>query len=120
MVSRSETDLLSIRTEFKRRYGISLYSFIKKEAPLPGLPSPPLAYLVHLPLVHRGAPRRLLAQRVAQVEFGVTEAAVPVHVVQALPGDLVFVQETLVGHQQVEVALVPSGKERRSKRGGGK
>ncbi|XP_058016220.1 annexin A9 isoform X2 [Ahaetulla prasina] len=29
MISRSETDLLSIRTEFKRRYGISLYSFIK-------------------------------------------------------------------------------------------
>ncbi|XP_026541775.1 annexin A9 [Notechis scutatus] len=33
MVSRSETDLLSIRIEFKRRYGISLYSFIKAETP---------------------------------------------------------------------------------------
>ncbi|XP_025030591.1 annexin A9 [Python bivittatus] len=31
MISRSETDLLSIRTEFKRRYGISLYSFIGEE-----------------------------------------------------------------------------------------
>ncbi|XP_070622348.1 annexin A9 [Erythrolamprus reginae] len=31
MISRSERDLLSIRAEFKRRYGISLYSFIKAE-----------------------------------------------------------------------------------------
>lgn len=29
MVSRSEMDLLSIRTEFKRHYGVSLYSFIE-------------------------------------------------------------------------------------------
>ncbi|XP_063172761.1 annexin A9 [Candoia aspera] len=31
MISRSETDLLSIRTEFKRHYGISLYSLIGAE-----------------------------------------------------------------------------------------
>uniref|UniRef100_A0A8C5RCK9 Annexin A9 n=1 Tax=Laticauda laticaudata TaxID=8630 RepID=A0A8C5RCK9_LATLA len=39
MVSRSEMDLLSIRTEFKRHYGISLYSFIqvKPQAALLGL-----------------------------------------------------------------------------------
>lgn len=31
LISRSETDLLSIRTEFRKFYGISLYSFIQAE-----------------------------------------------------------------------------------------
>uniref|UniRef100_A0ABM5F4T5 Annexin A9 isoform X1 n=1 Tax=Pogona vitticeps TaxID=103695 RepID=A0ABM5F4T5_9SAUR len=31
LISRRETDLLSIRTEFKKRYGTSLYSFISKQ-----------------------------------------------------------------------------------------
>ncbi|XP_061461926.1 annexin A9 isoform X3 [Rhineura floridana] len=31
LISRSETDLLSIRAEFRKHYGISLYSFIRAE-----------------------------------------------------------------------------------------
>ncbi|XP_054845143.1 annexin A9 [Eublepharis macularius] len=31
LISRSETDLLSIRAEFRKQYGISLYSFIRAE-----------------------------------------------------------------------------------------
>ncbi|KAL8184790.1 UNVERIFIED_CONTAM: hypothetical protein K2H54_028442 [Gekko kuhli] len=31
LISRSETDLLSIRAEFRKQYGMSLYSFIRAE-----------------------------------------------------------------------------------------
>uniref|UniRef100_A0A670K7Y3 Annexin n=1 Tax=Podarcis muralis TaxID=64176 RepID=A0A670K7Y3_PODMU len=33
LISRSETDLLSIRSEFRKHYGISLYSFLQVRAP---------------------------------------------------------------------------------------
>lgn len=68
-----------------------------------------LPYLVDLPLIQvlllGGIPGGLLARSVAEVELGIAEAAVPVHVVQALPGHLLLVEEALVGDQQVQVAL---------------
>lgn len=74
----------------------------------PPLP-PPVPYLVHLSLlqpgVRRGRGGPILARGVAEVEIGVTEAAVPIHAVQALPHHPLLVQEALVCHQQVEVAL---------------
>ena len=39
------------------------------------------------------------------MKIGVAEAAVSVHVVQALPDHPLLLQEALVRHQQVEVAL---------------
>lgn len=66
-------------------------------------------YLVHLsllqPVVRGGRGGPLLAQGVAEVELGVTEAAVAIHAVQALPHHPLLLQEALVRHQQVKVAL---------------
>lgn len=66
-------------------------------------------YLVHLallqPVVRGGRGGSLLARGVAEVEVGVTKAAVPIHAVQALPHHPLLVQEALVRHQQVKVAL---------------
>lgn len=82
-----------------------------------GLRCPPLPpfvpYLVHLallqPVVRGGRGGPLLARGVAEVELGVTEAAVPIHAVQALPHHPLLLQEALVCHQQVKVALGEEG-----------
>lgn len=62
-------------------------------------------HLVYEPLLFRGAVptsrSRSLAKGVTQVEVRVAEAAVPIHVVQALPYHLLLLQEALVGDQQV-------------------
>lgn len=59
-------------------------------------------HLVQLALLWRGC---LFAQGMAEVELRVTEAAVAIHVVKALPHHALLLQEALVRHQQVQVAL---------------
>lgn len=72
-------------------------------SPLP--PAQAAPYLVHLPLLWGRRSSRLLAQGMAEVEVSVTEAAVTIHIVQALPHHPLLLQEALIRHQQVEVAL---------------
>lgn len=71
---------------------------------------PPIVpYLVHLSLLELvgrgGRSSPFLARSVAEVEIGVAEATVPIHVVEAFPNHLLLLQEALVRHQQVKVAL---------------
>lgn len=83
-------------------------------APIPSWHRSSAPHLVQLALLRRG---RLFAQGMAEVELRVAEAAVAVHVVKALPHHALLLQEALVRHQQVQVALGTDGQTQN--RGGG-
>ena len=66
-------------------------------------------HLVHLPLLFWGATptfrSRSLARGVTEVKVRVTETAVSVDIVQALPHHLLLLQKALVSDQKVQVTL---------------
>jgi len=72
-----------------------------RSAPHPGPQGP--THLVHLPLLFWGATPTSrsgsLARGVAEVKVRVTETAVSVHVVQALPHHLLLLEKALVSDQ---------------------